>query len=204
MTMLQIKQLGITDYAETLNNMQQYTKQRNELSDDQIWITEHPPVYTQGLNGKAEHILTQSPIPIVQTDRGGQVTYHGPGQLIIYFLVNLVRKKIGVKQCVNRIETIIIKFLQQYNIDAYAKADAPGVYVNEAKISALGLKIRKGCSYHGLSLNNDMDLSPFNAINPCGYKGLQITQLKDFGIQISQQQLSESLIPIIKQEFNYA
>ncbi len=201
--MLLIRKLGLTPYQDTLNAMKTYTRQRNENSNDELWFTEHPPVFTQGLNGKKEHILTRNHIPVIQTDRGGQVTYHGPGQLIAYFLINLVRQKIGVRQCVHKIEHIIIKFLNQYNLDAYAKKEAPGVYLNEKKIAALGLKIRKGCSYHGFSLNNDMDLSPFNLINPCGYKGLGITQLKDVNIHIQQDALIQALIPIIQHEFSH-
>lgn len=201
--MLVFHQLGITPYEQTLKSMRDYTHQRNAQSNDEIWFTEHEPVFTQGLNGKKEHILKQTDIPIIQTDRGGQITYHGPGQLIAYFLINLVKNKIGVRQCVNKIESIIITFLNNYDIDAYAKKDAPGVYINEDKIAALGLKIRKGCSYHGFSFNNNMDLTPFNAINPCGYKGLGITQLKDVNIHINQDQLIQALIPIIQKEFSH-
>lgn len=198
-----IRHLGVTPYSQTLLSMKEFTQQRDENTPDEIWFTEHPPTYTQGLNGKPEHLLKTSDIPVIQTDRGGQITYHGPGQLIIYFMLNLVRKKIGVRQCVQTIERIIINFLQQHHVSASAKKEAPGVYINDAKISALGLKVRKGCSYHGLSLNHDMDLSPFNAINPCGYKGLAITQLKDVNIHLTQQQLIEQLTPIIKKEFSY-
>ncbi len=201
--MLVIQKLGMTPYQETLDAMKAYTRQRNEYSNDEIWFTEHDPVFTQGLNGKKEHILAHTQIPIIQTDRGGQVTYHGPGQLITYFLINLVSNKIGVRQCVNKLENIIIAFLNQHNIDAHAKKDAPGVYINEKKIAALGLKIRKGCSYHGFSFNNDMDLSPFNLINPCGFKGLGITQLKDVNIHIQQESLIQALIPIIQNEFSH-
>lgn len=201
--MLVMRQLGLTPYNETFQSMKDYTHQRSEHSDDEIWFTEHNPVFTQGLNGKKEHILSHTDIPIIQTDRGGQVTYHGPGQLIAYFLINLVKNKIGVRECVNKIERIIITFLNLNNIDAHAKKEAPGVYVQGSKIAALGLKIRKGCSYHGFSLNNDMDLTPFNCINPCGYKGLGITQLKDVNIFIQQDQLIQALIPIIQQEFSH-
>lgn len=201
--MLVFQQLGITPYQQTLQSMRDYTHQRNEHSNDEIWFTEHEPVFTQGLNGKKEHILKQTDIPIIQTDRGGQITYHGPGQLIAYFLINLVQNKVGVRQCVNKIESIIITFLNSYDIDAYAKKEAPGVYINDDKIAALGLKIRKGCSYHGFSFNNNMDLTPFNTINPCGYKGLGITQLKDLNIHINQDQLIQALIPIIQKEFSH-
>ncbi len=200
--MLIFHQLGLTPYQDTLQKMKDFTAQRDSSSDDEIWFTEHPAIYTQGLNGQAEHILHKTHIPIIQTDRGGQVTYHGPGQLISYFLINLIKNNLGVRQCVTKIERIIIQFLNTHDIDAYAKKEAPGVYVKEHKIAALGLKIRKGCSYHGFSLNNNMDLSPFNNINPCGYKGLGITQLKDVNINVTQQQLIKQLMPIILQEFS--
>lgn len=201
--MLVTRKLGITPYADTLQLMQDFTHQRNKHSNDEIWFTEHNAVFTQGLNGKKEHILKHSDIPIIQTDRGGQVTYHAPGQLIAYLLINLSDHKIAVREYVHKIEHIIISFLHQHNVDAYAKKEAPGVYVNANKIAALGLKIRKGCSYHGFSLNNDMDLTPFSSINPCGYKGLGITQLKDVNIHLNQQQLIESLIPIMLKEFSH-
>lgn len=192
--------LGLTEYSNTLAKMKDFTQNRNSESEDEIWFTEHPSVYTQGLNGKPEHLINPNNIPVVQTDRGGQITYHGPGQLIVYFMINLVQNKLGVKQCVNKLENIIIKQLQNHNVDAYADPDAPGVYVQRAKVAALGLKIRKGCSYHGLSLNNDMDLSPYNSINPCGYKDLKVTQLKDVNIHLTQTELINELTPIIKQE----
>ncbi len=201
--MLIMRELGVTPYLQTFQSMKDFTHQRNEHSNNEIWFTEHEAVYTQGLNGKKEHILQKTDIPIIQTDRGGQVTYHGPGQLICYFLIDLIRNKLGVRECVNKIERIIITFLNLHDIDAYAKKEAPGVYINELKIAALGLKVRKGCSYHGFSLNNDMDLTPFNAINPCGYKGLGITQLKDVNIRLNQNELIKLLIPIIQQEFSH-
>lgn len=201
--MLQIKHLGLTRYEPVFQQMQDFTKNRTPDSADQLWITEHHPVFTQGLNGKPEHVLHHSDIPIIKTDRGGQITYHGPGQLVVYFLINLIKKKLGVRQCVSHLENLIIQFLNDRNIDAYAKKEAPGVYVQDAKIAALGLKIRKGCSYHGISLNNAMDLTPFSYINPCGYKDLAVTQLKDLSIQLSMQQLAEQLIPYILKEFSY-
>lgn len=201
--MLKVKHLGLTDYEPVFRDMQAFTKQRQPHSQDELWFTEHRPVFTQGLNGKPEHLLQASDIPVVKTDRGGQITYHAPGQLIGYFLINLIRKKIGVRQCVTQLENSIIRLLQQHNIDAYAKPDAPGVYVKNAKIAALGLKIRKGCSYHGISLNNSMDLTPFSYINPCGFQGLAVTQLKDLKVQLSMQQLADQLLPHIKQEFSY-
>jgi len=174
-----IKNLGLQDYQNTWQAMQQFTLQRDETTADELWILQHPAVYTQGLNGKPEHLLCPDPqIPIVQTDRGGQITYHGPGQLILYVLVDLKRRKLGVRALVTLIENSIIELLKQWQIQAEARADAPGVYVDGKKIASLGLKIRKQRSYHGLALNVDMQLEPFTAINPCGLLGMQMAQLK--------------------------
>lgn len=177
---MQIKYLGLQAYETTWQAMQDFTNHREPSTDDELWIVEHPAVFTQGLNGKAEHLLQCAPsIPLVQTDRGGQVTYHGPGQLIVYVLVDLKRNKIGVRALVSLIEESIIELLARFNIQSIARSDAPGVYVNGQKIASLGLKIRKQKSYHGLALNVDMDLSPFQMINPCGLKGMQMTQLNN-------------------------
>ncbi|MBO1922893.1 lipoyl(octanoyl) transferase LipB [Thiomicrorhabdus sp. 6S3-12] len=187
-----VKQLGQQDYQTAWEAMQTFTRQRDEDTPDELWIVEHPPVYTQGLNGKAEHVLHPNPeIPIVQTDRGGQITYHGPGQLVIYILVDLKRRKLGVRALVSIIENAIIELLASFHIDAVARADAPGVYVNGQKIASLGLKIRKQKSYHGLALNVDMDLEPFQAINPCGLLGMQMAQLSDFIAAEQRPQISE-------------
>jgi lipoyl(octanoyl) transferase len=177
---LVVKSLGWTDYVSTWHAMRDYTQARTSESLDEIWITEHSPVFTQGLNGKAEHLLDTGEIPVVQIDRGGQVTYHGPGQLIIYCLLDLNRAGIGVKAFVSAIEQSIIKLLIDYGIPSNINEGAPGVYSGGAKIAALGLRIRKGYSYHGLSLNIEMDLEPFQRINPCGYSGLAVTQIADF------------------------
>ena len=180
-----VKPLGVQPYIPTWEAMQAFTASRSETTPDELWLLEHPPVYTQGQAGKPEHVLNPGDIPIVQIDRGGQVTYHGPGQLIAYLLLDLKRHKMGVRELVRRIEQSVIDVLASYDITAYGKIDAPGVYVNrlgvEAKIAALGLRIRNGCSYHGLSFNVNMDLEPFSRINPCGYAGLQVTQLADYG-----------------------
>ena len=161
-------------------------------------ITEHPPVYTQGQNGRPEHLLNPGNIPVIQIDRGGQVTYHGPGQLVLYCLLNLKTFGLGVRALVTKLELAVIEFLHRHQITAAARDSAPGVYVGDAKIAALGLRIRKGCCYHGLSLNVDMDLMPFSGINPCGYQGLEVTQLSDFGVEMDTRQagfeLSEILI----------
>jgi lipoyl(octanoyl) transferase len=159
--------------------MTEFTNQRTPETPDQLWLVEHPPVFTQGQAGKAEHLLFPGEIPVVQTDRGGQVTYHGPGQLVAYPLLDLKRLKIGVRDLVTYIEETIIATLAHYQIESLAKPDAPGVYVDGKKIASLGLRVRRGCSFHGLALNVDMDLSPFLQINPCGYEGLAMTQIKD-------------------------
>jgi lipoyl(octanoyl) transferase len=177
---IHIKTLGLQPYEITWQAMQTFTNERQETTPDELWIVEHPAVFTQGLSGKAEHLLQSNHnIPIVQTDRGGQITFHAPGQLIVYILFDLKRAKLGVRALVTLIEQSIIDYLSQLNIPAQARADAPGVYVNQQKIASLGLKIRKQKSYHGLALNVNMDLSPFKLINPCGLKAMQITQVTE-------------------------
>ncbi len=175
-----VHHLGKVPYSEAWQKMQDFTNSRNEDTADEFWFLQHPPVYTMGKNAKSEHLLAPDNIPVVNSDRGGQVTYHGPGQLVVYTLLDLKRLKIGVRDLVTLIEKTLIELLDDYDIAANARSDAPGVYVNNAKIAALGLRIRKGCSFHGLALNVDMDLEPFSRINPCGYEGLEITQLKNF------------------------
>jgi lipoate-protein ligase B len=189
-----IRQLGLRDYRTVWQQMRQFNAERGADKADEIWITEHQPVYTLGLNGKHEHLLHGGDIPLVETDRGGQITYHGPGQLVVYALLDLRRLAMGPRQAVSLLENAMIAALSQYGIGAEARADAPGVYVDGKKIGALGLRIKQGCSYHGLSLNNDMDLSPFYNINPCGYAGLQVTQLADFGVKI---RLHELAVPVV-------
>lgn len=174
-----VRHLGCVAYEPTWHAMQQFTQTRDADSLDEIWLLEHPRVFTQGQAGKAEHVLAAGDIPIVQVDRGGQVTYHGPGQLVAYILVDVRRSGQGVRELVSCIEQSLIAMLSQYDVAAYAKPDAPGVYVEGKKIASLGLRIRRGCSFHGLALNVDMDLQPFQRINPCGYAGMQMTQLSD-------------------------
>lgn len=171
--------LGQQDYQTSWQAMSDFTNQRTPDTVDQLWLVEHPPVFTQGQAGKAEHLLFPGDIPVVQTDRGGQVTYHGPGQLVAYPLLDLRRLNIGVRELVTRIEQTIVATLAHYGIESAAKPDAPGVYVNGDKIASLGLRVRRGCSFHGLALNVDMDLSPFGRINPCGYQGLAMTQMRE-------------------------
>lgn len=175
-----IRTLGKQDYATTWQAMKDFTNQRTEDTQDELWLVEHPPVFTQGQSGKPEHILSLSEIPIIPIDRGGQVTYHGPGQAVLYTLVDVKRKKLNIRQLVTILEQSVIQFLATQDITATAKCTAPGVYVDEKKICSIGLRIRRGCAYHGLAFNVDMDLSPFQQINPCGYPGLSMTQLSDF------------------------
>ena len=182
--------------------MLDFTASRTAETPDEIWIVEHPPVYTLGQAGKPEHILKDVGIPIVKIDRGGQVTYHGPGQVVIYLLLDLARLKTKVRELVTAIEQAVIDFLASHQVTAERHAGAPGVYVGEAKIAALGLKIKNGCSYHGLSLNVDMDLSPFAAINPCGYAGLKVVQTKDFNIPLTAHEAGEQLSQHLLQQLD--
>ena len=193
---IQLKNLGLQDYTPVWQKMQQFTVERTPETADEIWIVEHPPVYTLGLNGKPEHLLNPGQIPVVKTDRGGQVTYHGLGQLVVYLLADLRRLNKGARQLVTVLENAMINTLSQYGISAQAKAEAPGVYVENKKIGSVGLRIKKGCSYHGLSLNNKMDLRPFKNINPCGYAGLEVTQLADLGVDIFTHELT---VPVVHQ-----
>jgi lipoyl(octanoyl) transferase len=201
---MKMEQHGLTDYQTEWNAMRAYTDSRTVESPDVFWLTQHYPVYTLGLNIKPENHPWQaswplkntsvaSPIPVVQTDRGGQVTYHGPGQCIVYCLVDLKRQTFGIKEFVARLERGTLLFLEQCGIQGHLVPGAPGVYVEGAKIAALGLKVRRGCTYHGLSLNVEMDLSPFSAIHPCGYKGLNVTQLRDHGVLASMEALHSQL-----------
>lgn len=196
-----VKKLGRQDYEPVWKAMHDFTDTRDENSVDEIWLVEHNPVFTQGQAGKAEHVLNPGDIPIVQSDRGGQVTYHGPGQLVVYFLINIRRKKFGVRDLVTHIENLVINTLKAYNIDSAARPDAPGVYVDGKKICSLGLRIRKGCSFHGLALNVNMDLSPFLRINPCGYEGMEMIQVSQFGgpesLEPVEQQLIQELVALL-------
>lgn len=190
---MEVRRPGRVEYEPTWRAMQEFTASRTPETPDELWIVEHPPVYTLGQAGKPEHILEEVGIPVVKIDRGGQVTYHGPGQVVIYLLLDLARLKIKVRELVTAIEQGVIDFLAAQGVVAERRAGAPGVYVGDAKIAALGLKIKNGCSYHGLSLNVDMDLSPFTAINPCGYAGLKVTQTRDLGIPLTAHEAGEQL-----------
>lgn len=182
---IKILDLGLQDYQSTWQSMIKFTEQRSNTSRDQIWLVEHPPVYTMGLAAKEEHILHSGNIPVVNTDRGGQVTYHGPGQIVVYLLLDLKRRNIGIKSLVQAIELSLIKLLKDFSISAHTISKAPGVYVENKKIAALGLRVRRNGCYHGLSLNIDMDMNPFSGINPCGYPGLKVIQLRDLAPEIS-------------------
>ena len=188
-----VKALGRRDYAPTLEAMQRFTAEREADTPDELWVVEHPPVFTLGQAGKPEHVLNPGDIPVVQVDRGGQVTYHGPGQVVIYLLLDLRRRKLGVRELVTRMEQAVVDLLAEEGIEARARPDAPGVYVGEAKIAALGLRVRRGCSYHGLAFNVAMDLEPFTRINPCGYAGLKATQLADLGVDTDWETMAQRL-----------
>lgn len=192
-----LRRLGLVEYLPTWQAMIDFTAARTDDTPDELWLCEHPPVYTLGQAGKPEHLLHDTGIPLVKIDRGGQITYHGPGQIVIYLMIDLNRRGLRIKEFVTRIEQAIIDLLAESGIAARRLDGAPGVYVDRAggvaKVAALGLRIKRGCSYHGLSLNVDMDLSPFSAINPCGYAGLAVTQTRDLGIDASPAQLSEQL-----------
>jgi lipoyl(octanoyl) transferase len=189
-----VQRLGLAPYGPIWDAMRDFTEQRNGDTADEIWLLQHPPVFTLGLTAKREHLLSPGDIPVIATDRGGQVTYHGPGQLILYPLLDLRRRGLGIRQLVTLLEQSVIGLLAELGIDAQARPEAPGVYVNGRKVASLGLRIRRGCSYHGLSLNLDMDLEPFRRINPCGYADLEVAQLRDFGIDASIEHVAQALL----------
>ena len=195
---VQLLDLGTQDYQETWQSMVNFTENRNADTQDQIWLVEHPPVYTMGLAAKTEHVLDTRSIPIVKTDRGGQVTYHGPGQIVIYLLLDLKRRKLGIKSLVRVIEESLIKLLADCAVESHTIENAPGVYVTGKKIAALGLRVRRNGCYHGLSLNIDMDLEPFTGINPCGYPGLEVTQLKDLKSEYSINNIKQIQKDLVK------
>ena len=179
---LAVRRLGLVEYEPTWRAMQVFTASRDGSTSDELWLLEHPPVFTLGQAGKPEHLLRDIGVPVLKIDRGGQVTYHGPGQLVAYLLIDLARRRLKVRELVTIMEQAVINLLGDYGIAGQRRAGAPGVYVEGEKIAALGLRVKKGCSYHGLSLNVDMDLTPFTAINPCGYSEIEVTQLADLGI----------------------
>ena len=200
---LLIRRLGRRDYLDTWQAMRDFTDRRTPATPSELWLLEHDPVFTQGQAGRPEHLLRPGDIPVVQTDRGGQVTYHGPGQLVVYSLLSLREAGLGVRGLVSAMENSVIGLLAEHGIAAQARTDAPGVYVGEAKIAALGLRVRRGYTYHGLSFNIDMDLEPFSRINPCGYRGMPVTQARDLGITESVEQLGEALAQRLCRETGY-
>ncbi len=201
--MLNVRCFGLQEYTSVFDNMRQYTQQRDLNSADEFWCLQHFPVFTLGANADQKHILKRTDIPVVQSDRGGQVTYHGPGQVIIYLMVDLKRKDMGIKQLVEKIEQSVVSVLGQYNIDSQARAEAHGVYVNNAKIASLGLRVHRGSSYHGLALNVDMDLKPFSLINPCGFIDLAVTQVKEHVESVAINELTKQLSENLYKQLNY-
>jgi len=201
-----VRALGVTGYEATWRAMQRFTDARDAHTEDELWLTEHAPVYTLGLAGRREHVLRDNGIAVVNVDRGGQVTYHGPGQLVAYTLVDLRRARLSVREMVRKLESAVIEWLSTHGIDAYGKVDAPGVYVarggKEAKIAALGLRVRRHSTYHGLAVNIAMNLDPFADIDPCGYPGLAVTQLADFGVTRTVAQAGDELVPFLRRQLS--
>ncbi len=206
---LTARHLGLADYQTVWDAMRQFTDTRDQTTPDEIWFLQHPRVFTQGQAGKAEHVLAPGDIPVIQVDRGGQVTYHGPGQIVGYLLIDLRRRKLGIRELVTAIENALVSTLAKYDISAANKPDAPGVYLNAgpkagAKIASLGLRVRKGCTFHGLALNVDMDLEPFARINPCGFSGLQVTQMREWLSAVpTLAQLENELLAALCAELDY-
>ncbi|MGH8602078.1 MAG: lipoyl(octanoyl) transferase LipB [Gammaproteobacteria bacterium] len=200
---LTVRQLGLCDYLSTWDAMRRFTTDRGRATADEIWLLQHPPVYTLGLSGRTEHLLRATDIPVVHCDRGGQVTFHGPGQLIAYALLDLHRLGLGVSAIVNRLEQAIIDSLGEYSIAATRTPQAPGVYIEEMKIASIGLRVRRGFTYHGLALNVDMDLQPFADINPCGYPDLKVTQLSNLGVREDLSHISQALIRQLQRQLGY-
>ncbi len=198
-----VRYLGRRNYEPVWLAMKDFTANRDDQTQDEFWVVEHLPVFTQGQAGKPEHVLFPGDIPVIQVDRGGQVTYHGPGQLVFYFLMDVRRKKSGPRAVVSALEAAVIEMLASYGIEAQNKPDAPGVYVNGAKIASLGLRFRKMCSYHGLSLNVDMDLEPFNRINPCGYPGLHVVDMAALLGNVDIEEVSRRLLVCFQEALNY-
>jgi lipoyl(octanoyl) transferase len=198
-----IRDLGRRDYEPVWREMEAFTRERDARAVDELWFVEHPPVYTQGVGGRIEHVIDPHGIPVIRTNRGGQVTYHGPGQIVAYVLFDIRRRKLNVRQLVTHLEQAVIALLETYGIEAEARADAPGVYVNGDKIAALGLRVSRGCSYHGLALNVDGDLKPFDWINPCGYQGLKVTRMRDLGITDSRDTVREKFARILAGQMGY-
>jgi len=195
-----VKDLGVVEYEPTCEAMRQFTAERGQNTEDELWLLEHPQVFTLGLNGKDEHVLNTHDIPLVNTDRGGQVTFHGPGQLIVYTLIDLKRAKIGVREMISGLENSVVSMLKQLDIEAKSRSDAPGVYVEGRKIASLGLRVKRGACYHGLSLNVAMDLTPFSYINPCGYQGMEVIDLKSLACDLTMDQAKQYFVSAFNQQ----
>lgn len=202
-TELHIRRLGLCDYEPVWHDMQVFTQQRTAQTADELWLLQHQSVYTLGMNGKREHLLMPGDIPVVEIDRGGQVTYHGPGQLVAYTLFDLKRLNIGIRVLVEALESSVIDWLAAQGVVAAARRDAPGVYVEGAKVAALGLRVKRGCSYHGLALNVDTDLEPFAGINPCGYEGMAVTRTRDLGIEQGVEEVAAQWLPYLVERLGY-
>jgi len=199
-----LRNLGVTDYLSTWQAMQEFTSSRDTDTSDEIWLTEHPPVYTLGLNRRGVSLPLRSDIPLVETDRGGKITYHGPGQVIVYLLLDLNRLNLAVKLLVQCIENVVVEALRNYQVEAELIEGAPGVYVGKRKIASLGLRVKRGYSYHGFSLNVDMDLSPFSSIDPCGFKGLEVTQLRNLGVSVATDEVMTQLANLCERQISFA
>ncbi len=199
-----VRQLGLIDYSTTWEAMRRFTDTRTGVTEDELWCLQHPPVFTLGLGGKPEHVLDPGTIPVIRVDRGGQITYHGPGQLLVYVLVDLRRLGWGIRKLVHLLEQSVIDALHAFGVVAIRRSGAPGVYIGESKVAALGLRVKRGCTYHGLALNIDMDLSPFGRINPCGYPGLTVTQTRDHGIAEGVETLAQALLPYLIEYLGYS
>lgn len=202
--MLQVQRLGLCDYPPVWRDMQAFTEHRDQHTVDQVWLLQHRPVFTLGMNGRREHLLAPGDIPVVDIDRGGQVTYHGPGQLLAYVMLDLRRLGIGVRDLVDALEQSVVEWLQSHGVVASARPDAPGVYVDGAKLAALGLRVKRGCSYHGLALNVDMDLAPYSRINPCGHEGMRITQVRELGIDLTVDEVAQQWLAYFARELGYS
>lgn len=199
---LYVRRLGLADYQPVWRRMQRFTDERNEETTDELWLVQHPPVFTQGQAGKAEHVLAPGDIPVIQVDRGGQVTYHGPGQIVAYPLLDIRRRGLGVKELVHRIEGAILDVLERYGVEGERVAGAPGIYVGGRKIASLGLRVRAGRTFHGLAFNIDMDLEPFHRINPCGYAGLEVTQLSALA-EVPLEEAEDRLVAALAKRLDY-
>lgn len=199
---MNIRQLGAQNYTDVWMQMKEFTLSRESHTQDELWLLEHFPVYTQGQAGKPEHILNPSSIPIVQSDRGGQVTYHGPGQLVAYVLMDINRKNLGIRTLVSQLEQVLLSVLAQYNIEGMIRCGAPGVYVKERKIASIGLRVKNGCTYHGIALNVDMDLKPFSGINPCGFAKMEMTQISHFYPEVLIEEVNQHFMQNFLQQFN--